>query len=62
MSVGVIVTMAIVTVASSVTERIMEATGKHNIAEYLNMATVSGMAATALTIFASAVKALRMLG
>lgn len=62
MSVGIIITMAVITVGSAVTEKILEAAGKNQAAQYMNLATISGLAGTALTIFAGAIKALRLLG
>lgn len=62
MSIGVLITMAVLTVGSSVTEKILEAAGKTQAAQYVNIATLSGLASTALGIFATAIKALRALG
>ena len=62
MSTSVIIGMAVATVASAITEKILEACGKQNAAMYLQIATVSGLAVTALSIFAKFVKQLSTLG
>lgn len=62
MSIGVLATMAVLTVGSSVTEQILKAAGKETAASYVNICTISGLATTALIVFAGAIKALRALG
>jgi hypothetical protein len=58
MGTSVIVGMAVATVASAVTQGILQSTGKQTEAGYVDLATKSGMAVTALTIFAKFVKTL----
>lgn len=58
----VIVGMAVVTVASAITQKIFTSVGKTDEAQYLDLATKSGLAVTALTVFAKVVKAIISLG
>jgi len=54
---GVIITMSSITVASAVAQKIFSAVGKIDEAQYLDLATKAGLGATALSIFASFIKA-----
>lgn len=62
MNIGVIIGMATVTVGSAVAQKILAGTGKADEAMYMDLATKSGLAVTALTIFATFVKAVARLG
>jgi len=62
MNIGIIITMASVTVASGVAQKIFNSVGKVDEAQYLDLATKAGLGATALGIFASFIKALARLG
>lgn len=58
----VIITMSTLTVASAVVQKVFSSVGKNDEAQYLDLATKAGLGATALSIFASFVKALATLG
>jgi hypothetical protein len=62
MGIGVIVGMVTVTVGSAIGEKILASMQKVDESAMLSLATKSGMAITAITIFAKAVKALLSLG
>lgn len=62
MSNAIIIGMAVLTVGSAVTQKIFSSMGKIDEAQYLDLATKSGLAVTALTIFAKVIKALGSLG
>jgi hypothetical protein len=62
MSIGVIVGMATLTVAGAVTQKILEGAGKNGAAQFVEMATIAGLGTTALTIFATFIKAVSRLG
>lgn len=62
MNIGIIVGMAVATVASAITQKIFASVGKTDEAQYLDLATKSGLAVTALTVFASVIKAISRLG
>lgn len=59
---GVIIAMAIATVASAVTQKIFTSVGKVDEAQYLDLATKSGLAITALSVFGGVIKAITKLG
>ncbi|HYE12241.1 MAG TPA: hypothetical protein VEF53_18885 [Patescibacteria group bacterium] len=54
----VVIGMATATVASAITQGIFTSVGKQIEAQYLDLATKSGLAVTCLTIFAQVIKAL----
>lgn len=56
MNTGIIVGMAVATVVSAVTQGILQAAGKQTEAGYMDLATKSGLAVTALTIFTKFIK------
>jgi hypothetical protein len=62
MSVGIIIGMAAITVGSGVAQRIFNSLGKQDEASYLDLATKSGIAVTALSLFAKFISALGKLG
>jgi hypothetical protein len=59
---GLIIGMAVATVASAVTQKIFSSVGKMDEAQYLDLATKSGLTVTALTVFAKVIKAIAGLG
>jgi hypothetical protein len=59
---GLIIGMATITVASAVTQKIFSAVGKMDEAQYLDLATKSGLVVTSLTAFAKVVKVIAGLG
>lgn len=58
----VIITMAITTVASGITQGILNSFGKSTESSYINFVTLSLLAVTAITIFGKAIKAIASLG
>lgn len=62
MSNGIIIGMAITTVASGVIQKIFSSLGKMDEAQYLDLATKSGLVVTALSVFAKVVKSIASLG
>ena len=62
MNIGVIVTMASITVGSAIAQAILSSSGKVDEAKFLDVATKSGLAGTAIMVFASFIKSLRSLG
>ncbi len=58
----IIIGMAVATVASAVTQKIFSSVGKMDEAQYLDLATKSGLAITALSVFAGVIKAIIKLG
>jgi hypothetical protein len=62
MGTGIIIGMAVATVASAVCQGIFSSVGKQTEAQYLDLATKSGLAATAIGIFVKALSALKSLG
>lgn len=62
MNLGIIIGMAVATVASAIMQKIFTSVGKTDEAQYLDLATKSGLAVTALTVFASVIKAISKLG
>lgn len=58
----IIIGMAGATVASAIFQKIMASQGKMDEATYLDLATKSGLAVTAVTIFATLIKAVKGLG
>lgn len=62
MNSGLLITMAVGTVVTGVTEKILMSVGKTDEAQWVAMATKAGMAVTALTAFSSFVKQLSSMG
>jgi hypothetical protein len=62
MNIGVIVGMATLTVAGAVTQKVLEGSGKTSAAQFVELATIAGLATTAITIFATFIKAVSRLG
>lgn len=62
MNTSIIIGMAVATVATGITQKILDSLGKTTESQYLDFATKSGLAVTALTTFATVVKALTRLG
>ena len=62
MNTTTIVTMTSITVISAVAQKIFSSVGKSDEAQYLDLATKAGLATTALTIFASFIKSIVLLG
>jgi hypothetical protein len=58
----IIIGMASCTVASAVIQGIFNSVGKQTEAQYLDLTTKSGLAITAITIFAKVIKAMSILG
>ena len=56
--IAIIIGMSVVTVGSGVTQKIFESLGKSSEASYLDLATKSLLAVTALTIFAGVIRTL----
>ena len=59
---GMIIGMAVATIASAVTQKIFSSVGKMDEAQYLDLATKSGLVVTSLTAFAKVIKAISGLG
>lgn len=59
---GLIIGMAVTTVASAVAQKLFSSVGKMDEAQYLDLATKSGLVVTSLTAFAKVVKAIAGLG
>lgn len=59
---GLIVGMSVLTVGSAVAQKIFSSVGKMDEAQYLDMATKSALAVTALTVFARVMQAIGGLG
>lgn len=62
MGIGVIITMASVTVGSMLLEGVLSKAGKIEEAKYVSMTTTAGMGITAVTIFIKLAKVLKGLG
>ena len=62
MGTGIIIGMASATVASAVMQKIFTSVGKSDEAQMLDFATKCGLVVTAVTVFASVVKAIKGLG
>jgi hypothetical protein len=62
MGIGIIITMASVTVGSMLLEGVLMKAGKVEEAKYVSMTTTAGMGITAVTIFIKLAKTLRSLG
>lgn len=62
MNTSVIITMTTITVGSAVAQKVFSSVGKVDEAQYLDLATKAGLGATALSIFASLIKAIANLG
>lgn len=60
--IALIIAMSSITIGSGVTEKILTQTGKVDQAQYLSIATTSGLAGTALVSFVTFVKHLSSLG
>jgi hypothetical protein len=58
----IIIGMATATVASAITQGIFNSVGKQTEAQYLDLATKSGLAVTALTVFIKVIAAIKNLG
>ena len=56
--IAIIIGMSVITVGSGVTQKIFESLGKSSEASYLDLATKSLLAVTALTIFAGVIRTL----
>jgi hypothetical protein len=54
--------MTTITVGSAVAQKVFSSVGKVDEAQYLDLATKAGLGATALSIFASLIKAIANLG
>ena len=62
MSIGVIITMASITIGSAITQAILNGSGKMDEAKFMDIATKAGLGATAVAIFGSFIKSVRSLG
>jgi len=62
MNTTIIIAMTVTTVASAVAQKVFSSVGKGDEAAYLDLATKCGLGATALSIFATFIKAIAMLG
>jgi hypothetical protein len=62
MGTKIIITMAIITVGSAVTEKILIGIQKNDAAQILNFTTICGLGATGLGIFTKFIKTLASLG
>jgi hypothetical protein len=62
MGTKIIIGMAVATVASAIMQGIFSSVGKQTEAQYLDLATKSGLAATAIGVFVKAISAIRSLG
>lgn len=62
MGTGVIIGMAVATIASAICQGIFTSVGRQTEAQYMDLATKSGLAATAVGIFVKAISAIRTLG
>jgi len=62
MGTAIIIGMATLTVGSAVTQKIFSSVGKIDEAAMLDLATKSGLAITALTVFTKVIKVIATLG
>lgn len=62
MNIGMIIGMTTLTVGSAVAQKVLTASGKSDAAQYMEIATISGLAITALTVFTSFIKTLGKMG
>lgn len=62
MGTKLVIGMAVATVASGISCGILNSLGKNTEAQYMDMATKSGLAITAVTVFTKFIKALSILG